>query len=212
MKLYYISGLGANEKAFSHIEFPSQFEKIFLPWIQPNVNEDLENYAKRMAKDINENEDFYLVGLSFGGIMAQEINRIKPAKKVIIISSIKNHDEKPLFMHFSKRTWAHKLIPTSFFTSDKLVSYAFFRNLYSNKLPSLNDIFEYRDSYYLKWSINQIIHWKPTYSTKNIIHIHGDKDPVFPFHKIKNPILVKGGNHIMIIQKSKKINEILKDI
>ena len=40
----------------------------------------------------------------------------------------------------------------------------------------------------------------------NVIHIHGDKDPIFPIRRIKNCIVVPGGTHIMLITKFKWLN------
>ena len=42
--------------------------------------------------------------------------------------------------------------------------------------------------------------------------IHGDKDEVFPIEYIVNHILVKGGTHIMILNKYKWMNENLPKI
>jgi alpha/beta superfamily hydrolase len=35
-----------------------------------------------MSAVIDDSEDFYLMGYSFGGIMVQEIHKLKPAKKL----------------------------------------------------------------------------------------------------------------------------------
>ncbi len=48
--------------------------------------------------------------------------------------------------------------------------------------------------------------------TKNVYHISGDKDLMFPYNMIKNVTIVKGGTHIMIFNKAKQINTWLKEI
>ena len=52
-----------------------------------------------------------------------------------------------------------------------------------------------------------MISWNQEETSSDIIHIHGDKDPVFPIKNISNCIIVKGGTHIMIINKYKWFNE-----
>ena len=47
---------------------------------------------------------------------------------------------------------------------------------------------------------------------KNIVHIHGTKDNVFPLKHIKNAIEIKGGTHIMILTKAKKISKIIDEV
>lgn len=44
----------------------------------------------------------------------------------------------------------------------------------------------------------------------NETHIHGDKDELFPFKKIKNAHLVKGGNHFMVFTRGHEISKIIK--
>ncbi len=211
MKVYCISGLGANCGVYEHISLPNSYEKIYLEWKPPFKNENLREYAQRMSENINPKEDFILMGLSFGGIIAQEISQFLKPKKLILISTVKHQKEIPLFFKISKYTKAHQIVPMRFITSDGMMSYAFFRKLYSNKLPKLKEIFTYRDPQYLRWSFSQIVNWQPkTLENLPVIHIHGNKDPLFPIKKIDNPIAVNGGNHLMIILKSGQISEIIQ--
>ena len=73
MKLYIISGLGADRSVFEHINFPSEMELHFIDWLVPEQNEEFDHYVNRMAESINPDEDFCLLGYSFGGIIVQEI-------------------------------------------------------------------------------------------------------------------------------------------
>jgi hypothetical protein len=52
-----------------------------------------------------------------------------------------------------------------------------------------------------------MVSWSQDEAIPNIIHIHGDRDPVFPIKNISNCITLKGGTHIMIINKYKWFNE-----
>lgn len=209
MKIYQISGLGANQNAFKNLKISPDFELIDLPWLQPEMNETLPHYAERMAAKINPNEEYMLMGLSFGGIIAKEINQFLHPKFNFLISTVKSRDELPFFMRFSSTTHLHKLIPSSFLTSDGLLSYAVFRKLYSAKMPDMHDIFVYRDPYYLKWSMDRIVNWQNDGIWENFLHIHGEKDIVFPASNIKQSVLIKEGTHVMIMNKAKKISELI---
>ena len=100
MKLYQISGLGANEKVFKNLQLPSDLEIINLPWIQPEKNETLEHYAERMAEGINSNEEFLLMGVSFGGIIVKEMNRFLNPKFNFLISTIKGRSRPIIYFLF----------------------------------------------------------------------------------------------------------------
>lgn len=209
MKIYQISGLGANEKAFKYLKINPDFQKIYIPWLQPEMGETLEHYAERMSERIDTNEEFILMGLSFGGIIVQEMNRFLDPKLNILISTVKSRKELPGFMRFSSHSNLHKLIPPKFISSDNGISYALFRKVYNGKLPDLTEIFEFRDPYYLKWSMDRIVNWKNNVEMGSFIHIHGNKDLVFPISKIKDALVVEGGTHVMVMQKAKKVSELI---
>ena len=78
-----------------------------MKWIKPNTNESIKSYAKRMSVFITD-VDPVLIGVSFGGILVQEISKHIKAKKLIIISSVKSKVELSLSMKFAKKTGVHR--------------------------------------------------------------------------------------------------------
>ncbi|WP_333662548.1 alpha/beta hydrolase [Chishuiella changwenlii] len=211
MKIYQVSGLGANGNAFRNLRLVDGFEQVYIPWLKPEKNETLAHYTERLINTINPTEDFLLMGLSFGGIIVQEMNRFIHPKHTFLISTVKNRRELPNLLKFSASTNAHKAIPMSFLTSDRAFSYMMLRKLYYTKKDKSNidDIFEFKDKDYLSWSIHKIVNWEHStaYQEENVTHIHGTKDIVFPINNIQNAIRVEGGTHIMVMQKPKIISE-----
>lgn len=211
MKVYFFSGLGANRRAFKNIKLSSDFEPVYIDWNMPENGESMDHYVQRFAEEINVNEKFALAGLSFGGIIVRELNNYLNPEKTILISSIQNRGQMPAYMKLSSRTSAHKAIPIRFFTSKHLLSYTFFRKMYSSKMPDMNEFFTFNDPHYLKWSIHQIVNWKPKNEEINgLYQMHGDNDLIFP-HKYVQPKadIVKGGTHIMVLQKPKEVSKLL---
>jgi pimeloyl-ACP methyl ester carboxylesterase len=72
MNIYLISGLGADKRVFSKLGFSTNHVIKHIEWIKPNSNEDLSSYARRLARQIDESKPFFLVGVSFGGMIAVE--------------------------------------------------------------------------------------------------------------------------------------------
>ena len=164
-----------------------------------------------MASKIDHKECI-LIGVSFGGILVQEMKQFLNPKKVVIISSVKSNVELPRKMKIARTTKAYKLIPTKLFENvENLAKYAF-GDYVKNRIKLYEKFLSMRDKNYLDWSIEQIINWNRVEADEEIIHIHGDADEVFPIKYIKNPIVVKGGTHIMIINKYKWLNENLPKI
>jgi hypothetical protein len=65
---------------------------------------------------------------------------------------------------------------------------------------------------FLYWCVNAIVKWNGIEDyRKDIIHIDGTKDEMFPFNKIKNAIAVKGGKHTMILNRHHEVTQLLLD-
>ena len=93
--VYFMPGLAASPTIFENIKLPEdQFEMHFLEWFLPNDKESIESYALRMTDKIQD-ENPVLVGVSFGGILVQEMAKHIKTQNVIIISSVKSNTEFP---------------------------------------------------------------------------------------------------------------------
>jgi len=65
----------------------------------------------------------------------------------------------------------------------------------------------FNDKKYLDWAIEKIVTWDQEEPISGAIYIHGDKDMVFTHSCQGNCIVLKGGTHIMIINRFKWFNE-----
>ncbi|AZJ36487.1 alpha/beta hydrolase [Tenacibaculum singaporense] len=209
--LYFVPGLAANTKIFERISLPEEhFELHFLDWMFPtSIDESIQDYAQRLCAKI-QHKNPILIGVSFGGIIVQEMSKIIDCKKIIIISSVKNNKEFPKRFKLVQVTKAYKLFPSKVISNIESYERYFF-NDYLKKRAELYKIYlSIRDKKYLQWAIYNVLHWEQEKSIPGIIHIHGKKDEVFPIKYIKNAIEVENGTHVMILTKSKTISEILK--
>jgi esterase/lipase len=210
--VYFMPGMAASSLIFERIALPKEeFQIHLLDWFSPEKNESLQEYAKRMSKKI-KHENPVLIGVSFGGILVQEMAQFLNPKKIIIISSVKSNSELPTKMKIAKKTKAYKLLPTGIAQNIEVLSkYAFGKGI-KQRLKLYEKYMSMRDKNYLDWSIDQIINWDRTEIDNNVIHIHGTEDEVFPMKKIKNAIQIAGGTHIMIINRYKWFNANLPEI
>ncbi len=205
--IYCIPGMAASSQIFEYLEFPEdKFQLHFLDWVIPQKKETLADYALRMTKRV-KHQNSILLGVSFGAVLVQEMAKHIQVSKIIIISSIKSKYELPKRMIFARYTKIHKLLPTGLVTNIELLSKYSFGEFIKKRLELYKKYIGMRDKYYLDWSIHQLIHWRQEKPLPNTIHIHGDKDGVFPVSNIKNYIAVKNGTHIAIINKYKWFNE-----
>ena len=204
--VYLMPGLAANEKVFDFINLGESFDVFKLSWIMPHKDEPLKHYCKRLAKKI-KHDDPVLVGVSFGGIIVQEISKIISFKKVIIISSVKSMHEYPIHMQISRKTKAYKIFPVNWINDFEAFVGFIFGPLARKKMEHSRKYLSYRDPFYLEWALDAFFNWKQKTPLNYVIHIHGTYDMVFPIIYLKEFIPVKGGTHAMIIFKKKWFND-----
>ena len=210
--VYLMPGMAANPSIFENIKLPPDiFEIHLLEWILPFKGETIENYSLRLSKKI-KHEAPVLIGVSFGGIIVQEIAKHIEVQKLIIISSVKSNKELPKRMLFAKYTKVHKLLPTGLINNVELLAKYAFGETVVKRLSLYEKYLSVRNKHYIDWSIDQIVNWKQQEPEMPLIHIHGSKDPVFPASNIKDCIFLEGGTHIIIINRYRWFNENLPDI
>ena len=210
--VYFMPGLAASPTIFEMIDLPKDtFEVHLLYWFLPEKNELLVDYAKRMAKKVTH-ENAVLIGVSFGGVLVQEMKQFLTTKKIIIVSSVRSNNELPRRMKIAKTTKAYKLLPTGLLQDVELLTKYAFGDTLKKKLKLYEKYLHMRNKEYLDWAIEQMICWDRTKIDMEVVHIHGDADEVFPAKHIKSFINVKGGTHAMILSKYRWFNTNLPKI
>jgi pimeloyl-ACP methyl ester carboxylesterase len=208
--IYLVPGLGAGTEIFEYLRLPEdRFEVHPIEWLIPqSEDESLENYASRMAEFVKD-EMPVLIGVSFGGVLVQEMSKLIPAKKVIIISSLKKRSELPRRLKLFQKLGLYKLLPTGRISRIDDFSRFNFHQTLKRKTELYNRYMRVRNEKYLNWAIKTVLHWKGSGNISNVVHIHGTRDEIFPIKHIDNCIPVEKGTHAMIITRAKRISEII---
>ena len=210
--VYLMPGMAANPLIFEYIKLPeNQFKIHWLEWEIPLVNESLQDYAKRMCLKVTHKQPV-LLGVSFGGLLVQEMSKFLDLRKLILVSTVKTKHEIPRRLQLVAKTKAYKILPTQLLGNVKLLAkYAFGETL--NKRAELYQKYlSVSNKTYLDWAIKEMVCWKQETEIPNCVHIHGEQDAVFPVSNLSNYISIPKGTHIMIIYKYKWFNENLPKI
>jgi len=211
--IYFVPGLAAGIEIFRNIRLPdSEYEVHILEWLLPkSVHEELSAYAKRMAERVTEPNSI-LVGVSFGGVVVQEMAEFLTLKKLIIVSSVKTKEELPNRLKLIRKTGAYKLVPTSIVLSAPDLRKFAIGPKSKKRLSLYQEYLSVRDKVYLDWAIANMVCWDRSEASKDVIHLHGDADYVFPIKNIENCKVLEGGTHIMILNKGSVISKMLQEI
>lgn len=210
--VYLMPGMAANPTIFEFIKLPeNQFEIHWLEWEIPLANETLQAYAKRISLKVMH-EKPVLLGVSFGGVLVQEMSRFLDVRQLILVSTVKTKHEMPKRLQFVKKTKMYKILPTQLLGDVKvLTKYAFGKTL-KRRVELYNKYLSVNNKRYLDWAIKEMVCWNQDKPIPNSIHIHGEDDAVFPVSNISNYISIPKATHVMIIYKYKWFNQNLPKI
>jgi pimeloyl-ACP methyl ester carboxylesterase len=206
--IYCISGLGADEKIFTNLHI-NGYELKYIPWIRPHKKESLAGYAKRLSEYIKE-DAAVLLGVSFGGMMGIEIAKQKPLQKLIIVSSIKSVSELPRWMKTAGKLKLDKVVPVSLHKYAERIGNARLGVSNNEEKEMVRAYRKNADLVFVDWAITQIVNWKNDWQPDSLIHIHGDRDKIFPIKKVKPTYIIKEGTHMLIYNRAAEIGEFIQ--
>ena len=204
-------GMAANTSIFDFITLGNLFEIHRLDWLTPNKNETLTSYAMRMCEKVTHPNPV-LVGVSFGGVLVQEMSKLISCRNVIIVSSVRSHKEFPIHMRITRKTKAYRFFPTQWVDNlEDFVGFMF--GPAARKRMDLNKKYlSIRDPEYLDWALESFFNWNQEEPLSNVVHIHGTYDLVFPVFYFKVYIPLPKGTHVMIVLRASWFSENLPKI
>lgn len=207
MKIFAISGLGADKRVFEYLTL--EYELVPVEWITPKNKERIVDYSKRLIEKYGiENEnDYGILGVSFGGLIATEISKLTKPKLTILISSVETKSELNGLIKLAGKSRLIELIPEKLLNPPKAIAHFMFG---TDEKELLNSILDDTDLKFTKWAIRELMNWKNQTRLSNLIKIGGSKDKLLP-PKGKNTILIEQGEHFMIVDKAKEISEIINE-
>jgi pimeloyl-ACP methyl ester carboxylesterase len=208
MKLYCISGMGADGRIFSRLSLPASWELVPLVWIEPRRGESLSQYALRLADGIPLGEPFGLLGLSMGGMMAASIAASRRPQVLVLISSIPDPAQLPRYYRWAGKMRLHRLLPPALLRQASLFKRRINREKPENK-QLLRTIIRDSDPRFLAWAVEAILGWQGPPPPEGYLHIHGSRDGILPLRLTRPTHVIPGAGHMLILEQAGKVSEIL---
>jgi len=209
MNVYFISGLGADERVFSKLDIDPHFNVINIQWIRPKLNETLRHYVQRLSAVVDTTKPFQLVGMSFGGIIAQEMSTMIHPEQIILISS----QTKGLPINRFNRGLISFLLASPF--AGLLLKhpvkrvYTLFGVTKPDEKTLLADIFKKSNVRFMKWAIRQLTKWDRKERVPNVYQIHGDSDKMIKPELVTPEVFIPKGEHFMVYTLADQISPIV---
>jgi pimeloyl-ACP methyl ester carboxylesterase len=206
-KIYCISGLGVDHRAFGNIAITNA-TLIHVPWIPPEKKESLVSYAKRLFDLHQPEKNAIYMGVSFGGMIAQEWASIQQPKELILISTTDHYRNIKAALRTPGKLGLNRLIHPKLAVIFSSVSYTLFGAKTKEDKAMLKAILRDTDSSFFRWASGALLQWKAS-GNLPAIRIHGTKDRI-----IRSPEKVDlsiNSGHFAVFSEGSKISHFLEN-
>ena len=213
LKIYCVPGLANDKRMFDNLAPLLLSQNIsFLEHLEPShPKESIKAYTKRLSKTIeNFDENSVIIGMSLGGIIAVELSKILPMKKVFLVSTIKHPSEFPWQIKLLRNLPLDKVQFPAWLIKSTIKPISWLLNVTNQKgREHLYSMINAADERHIAWAQFAAANWDNKLIPNHYIHIHGTKDEIFPATNVKASHFIEGGNHYMIMDRAKEIASII---
>ena len=207
---YLIPGLGADERVFRRLRLPGPGQ--VLPWLPPAApTEPLASYAARLAAAVPADTPCWLVGVSFGGLLAQEIGRLRPLARVVLISSLGSPHDLPPLLRLAGVTGLHRLLPFGLIKWLPRLAQWFFGARSGTEYRLLRQILRDTDPAFARWATAQLLAWQGP-GLAGAVRLHGTRDRLLPPGGARIDYLVPGAGHFLIVSHAARVSAVLREL
>lgn len=209
MDIHLIPGLGADHRIFQRllVDAPHRFA-----YDHPRMamGSSLHHFAAALAERIDSRRPHVLIGMSMGGMIAQELALMTRPRGTFLISTWKGPQEMPLPIRSLRGTHP-----------ERLVNKALLRRIMpmvrwqmgvqgEEETALLDHLLKDATIEQLKVQVAAVLAWEgPSKPVTDMVHIHGDSDRLMPLSLIRDAEVVRGGTHFMVYSRAAAVEAIL---
>jgi len=209
-RCFLIPGMGADGRMLAP-QCAALPDVAVLEWIEPaSEQEPIAAYAARLAATIPASPPFLLGGVSFGGIVAQEIARHVHPTGVVLIASWRARES--LALHVRALAAVGPWMPTSPFrlgAHSSLVARAFgLRTATQREL--FRKMFRAASPRFLHWAARVVHRWQGVQGLAiPVRQLHGAEDRIVPLARVRADVVVPEAGHLVNLTDPEPVNRFL---
>ena len=199
--IHLIAGLGANQMAFSKIRGALGDGVRYVPWLPVDDGETLDSYAQKIIATYGMESSHMLIGLSFGGLLAQKIASILGNEHIILISSFRDKRDIQTILRLLMETQGYKLNARLKLKHLSGIIKMFLSPKSRTGTSTLDEMIADTDMRFTKWAIEQIrVTSQITIEETQVHNILGKKDRLIRYWENSTTYTIEQGGHFMIYE------------
>ncbi|MFP4145460.1 MAG: alpha/beta fold hydrolase [Phycisphaeraceae bacterium] len=222
-QLVLFPGLGATCELMQPQLEAFEGEVLCPDWIDPiDRGEPLDHYAHRLSIELAPKLDAerprFLGGVSFGGILAQELARFLPCRAVLVIASVRSSYAVPGRVRTLARMESvlpGAIMPVTIRLGDALLGMALGLEREQYRLFRRSTVQGPR--HVRAWAERALAGWRSTGvqegSQPPVHQIHGSDDAIFPLDLQRGvpDVVIPGGHHLIQLSHAERVNHFLRE-
>lgn len=166
----------------------------------------IRDFAEVLSHRVDVTRPHALIGVSLGGLVAQDLAALTRAERVIIVSSWKGMEEMPAAVKLLHGTHAERILTPGFMKHGMPIV----RWHMGLETKADNDLF---DAFLAATPLEQVrvqiaavLGWEGSAEpVAGLVHIHGDHDRLMPITHIDAATVIKGGGHFMVFNRAAEV-------
>jgi len=208
MTVYLLPGVGCDHRLFGRLHLDGH-RVVPLEWPAFTRGDTLQRIASELSARVDVREPHVLVGVSMGGMVAQELALLTRPEKVVLISSWTGPHEWPFHVRMGAAIGLPSLIRDWSMRAVWPV-----KRMIDRRESAVDDLLwdmaRKQKARQLRHGTAAIMRWPGSRWQGPLVRIHGDKDIVTP---LRFPVdhRVRGGQHVMVLTRAEEVSRLLRE-
>jgi pimeloyl-ACP methyl ester carboxylesterase len=179
-----------------------------IDWIAPVSATSISEYAVELVAEFGLDASCDLVGVSFGGMVAQEVARLLGTPLCFVVSSASSSSEFRLTQRLLAR------LPQ---VGDQAIlrTVGAVAERWPRSSSSMGTVrarkFQGQNGVWFRWATSAALRWRPVpYRQAGVVRIHGDRDRTFPHAVQHAEIVIPGAGHMLALTHSSELAKAIR--
>lgn len=202
MTVYLLPGIGCDRRLFSRLDLAGLDVQV-LEWPFFPERCTLAELASALRPLVAEDAPHVLLGVSMGGMVAQELALLTRPQRVVLVSSWTGPQEWPWHVRAASRLRLWQVVgPRSMRAAWPLKRWLGPRPGDIDRL--LWDMAVAQTAVQIRRGLRAVLRWEGSRWEGPLVRIHGDRDRVTP---LRFPVdqVIPGGEHIMVLTRPQEV-------